>query len=258
MAQGSTGGTAVLHFGTIEFGGPTTTAVQISGKILLPVAVSSSTTIYQFTGVISGFAKANLFDTIDLNDINSATATKVSFSGGVLTVKDGSGHTAKLHFSGTYTINNFDLSDDGHGGTLIKDPPVVEQKAGNAPATVAAGSVPEVRLSDSGTVTFAGPTGTLWLDRPSTFTSKVAGFGAQESIDLPTIPFGAHTSWGTREQQRHRWHLSVKEGTHIAELALLGNYIAGSFVTASDGYGGTLITEGVQTAQQSLLTHPHA
>ena len=56
----------------------------------------------------------------------------------------------------------------------------------------------------------------------------------EESIDLPGI--------------------SVKEGTHIAKLALLGNYMAASFVTAADGHGGTLITEASQTANQLLAT----
>jgi hypothetical protein len=258
VARGATGGTAVLGIGTIEFGGPTTTAVQFQDNQFTGSSLVLDDSVH-FKGVISGFAKANLYDTIDLNDINSATATKVSFSGGVLTVKDGSGHTAQLHFSGAYTINNFHLSDDGHGGTLIKDPPVVEQRAGNAPATIADGTVLEVKVSDSGTVTFAGPTGTLWLDRPSTFTGKVADFGAQERIDLAGIPFGGHTTLGYSENSSDTGGiLSVKDGTHIAKLALLGNYMAASFVAASDGYGGTLITEGVQTAQQSLLTHPHA
>jgi hypothetical protein len=52
--------------------------------------------------------------------------------------------------------------------------------------------------------------------------------------------------------------LSVKDGTHSAKLAVLGNYIATSFVTAADGHGGTLIGEGSQTANQIVpLTAPH-
>ena len=106
---------------------------------------------------------------------------------------------------------------------------------------------------------FAGPTGTLWLDRPSTFTGKVADFGAQESIDLPGIPFGVHTTLGYSENSRDTGGiLSVKEGTHIAKIALLGNYMATSFVTAADGHGGTLITEAPRAGQQPLLTHPQA
>ena len=52
--------------------------------------------------------------------------------------------------------------------------------------------------------------------------------------------------------------LSVKKGAHIAKLALLGNYMATSFVTAADGHGGTLVTEAAQTANQLVpLTTPH-
>ena len=50
--------------------------------------------------------------------------------------------------------------------------------------------------------------------------------------------------------------MTVKEGTHIAKIALLGNYMATSFVTAADGHGGTLVTQAQQTGQQPLLTHP--
>ena len=53
-----------------------------------------------------------------------------------------------------------------------------------------------------------------------------------------------------------RTDLTVKEGTHVAKIALLGNYMATNFVTAADGHGGTLVTQAQQTGQQPLLTHP--
>jgi hypothetical protein len=40
-------------------------------------------------------------------------------------------HTAQLKFGGSYTTVNFNLTNDGHGGTLIKDPPAA------SPANVA-------------------------------------------------------------------------------------------------------------------------
>jgi hypothetical protein len=41
----------------------------------------------------------------------------------------------------------------------------------------------------------------------------------------------------------------VSDGRHSASIALLGNYMAGSFVTTADGHGGTLLTQAAQTAQ---------
>jgi hypothetical protein len=47
-------------------------------------------------------------------------------------------------------------------------------------------------------------------------------------------------------------------GTHTANIALLGNYMAASFVTAAGGFGGAVIAEEAQTPPQPLLTQPHA
>jgi hypothetical protein len=49
----------------------------------------------------------------------------------------------------------------------------------------------------------------------------------------------------------------VSDGRHAASIALLGNYMAGSFVTTADGHGGTLVTEA-QPQEQTLLAHPRA
>ena len=78
-------------------------------------------------------------------------------------------------------------------GLLITDPSVIEQQPGNAAATIADDTVLEVNTPDSGMVTFAGSTGTLWLDQPETFAGSVVGFGAQDRIDLAQIGFGAQT-----------------------------------------------------------------
>lgn len=115
------------------------------------------------------------------------------------------------------------------------------------PAIIAAGTVLEVNTPGSGQVTFAGTTGT------------VAGLRAQDEIDLPGIGFGANTTLGYCENSSDTGGtLSITDGTHAAAVALLGNYMAASFVTAADGHGGTLVTEAPETAQQPLLSHPHA
>jgi hypothetical protein len=51
----------------------------------------------------------------------------------VLTVTDGT-HTDVLNFHGSYTLANFDFASDGHGGTIVYDPPVSAAQSGNAPA----------------------------------------------------------------------------------------------------------------------------
>ena len=74
------------------------------------------------------------------------------------------------------------------------------------------------------------------------------------------MSFGANTTLGYAENKSQTGGtLSVGNGSQTAAIALLGNYMASSFVVASDLHGGTLITEAPHTAnQQSPLTTPHA
>ena len=65
----------------------------------------------------SSLSLAGLFPT------SSATYTSTGVSAGNLTVTDGT-HTAQIALLGQYVTANFKLSDDGHGGTLVVDPPV--------------------------------------------------------------------------------------------------------------------------------------
>ena len=52
--------------------------------------------------------------------------------------------------------------------------------------------------------------------------------------------------------------LSVSDGTHTANLALLGSYMASNFAMASDGHGGTAVTDSaVLGGVQPLVTPPH-
>ena len=105
-------------------------------------------------------------------------------------------------------------------------------------------------------MTFAGDTGTLKLDNSLSFAGTVARMTGQDTIDFAYIDptkvqppmFNGTSSGGT---------LNVSDGTHSANIALLGNYMASIFVTASDGHGGTLINDPPAN-QQPLLTHPHA
>ena len=79
----------------------------------------------------------------------------------------------------------------------------------------------------------------------------------RNGIDLPDIAFGAQTTLAYAENAAGAGGtLTVSDGRHAAAIALLGNYMAGSFVTAADGHGGTLVTEASQTGQP-LLTRPH-
>jgi hypothetical protein len=52
--------------------------------------------------------------------------------------------------------------------------------------------------------------------------------------------------------------LTASDGTHTANIALLGQYAAASFVMSADGFGGTLIHEAPATLTPTLTQPQHA
>jgi len=96
-------------------------------------------------------------------------------------------------------------------------------------------------------VAFAG-SGTLLVDGGTSFGWHVAGFGAGDQIDLEDIAFGTMTTKkGQNSQVSYTGDavsgtLSVTDGVHTANIALLGQYMASEFAVSNDGHGGTLIT----------------
>jgi len=83
-----------------------------------------------FRGAIEGFAGPTPADRIDLRGIafvsGTTTASFVEAPGntsGTLTVTTGA-HTAELILLGGYVTSRYTLTSDGHGGTLVTDPPV--------------------------------------------------------------------------------------------------------------------------------------
>ena len=123
--------------------------------------------------------------------------------------------------------------------------------------TIADGATVELSSAYTGAVLFAGSTGTLQLDNSSSFAGTVAGLADQDTLDLRDINFASvHTP--TYSGNSSGGTLAVTDGTHSANIALLGNYLASSFVTSSDGHGGTNIVDPVLSSanQQLALAQP--
>jgi hypothetical protein len=126
------------------------------------------------------------------------------------------------------------------------------------PITIAAGTTAEISSAYAGAVSFAGDTGRLQLDNSASFSGTVAGMTGSDTIDFADIDpakvqmpsYNGDASGGT---------LSVSDGRHSANIALLGNYLASTFTTASDGHGGTAVTDpAILGGVAPLATLPHA
>jgi hypothetical protein len=85
-------------------------------------------------------------------------------------------------------------------------------------------------------------TGTLKLDNSAKFTGTVSNFGAGKQLDLGDIGFSAASMTYTENQQATGGTLTVTDGTHTANITLLGQYSADGFQASDDQHMGTLIT----------------
>jgi hypothetical protein len=262
IAANATLGLAAADSASVTFAAST-------GTLKLDQPSTFSGEIFNFTGdgTLSGS------DHVDLKGIDYNTLQD-SYANGVLTVTDGSGDTAKLNFNGSYVLANFAFASDGNGGTIVYDPPVSSSSnqknttdlgSGTTSATIGNGVTPELPAGTPASVASTGAKGALILDgtasgsQPLNFGRVVPGFGGQNVIDLPDIAFDGQTTLGNAPNGYPAEGTSSRsDGIHVANIALLGSYMASSFAIASDDHGGTSIMAG-STIQspQLLLGTPH-
>jgi hypothetical protein len=141
----------------------------------------------------------------------------------VLTVSDGT-HTANINMVGTYSLANFHFANDGSNGTLVTDPPAnQDQRAGP--------------LSDNAESHFGES------------TPESVGLNAG---NLARLILGCAGNNVNADEL-----LSMNSATDTENLALLGQYMASSFVAASSGQTDTLFADP-PPPQPQLLTQPHA
>jgi hypothetical protein len=90
-------------------------------------------------------------------------------------------------------------------------------------------------------ITFGG-SGSLVLDNSTAFGGKIVGFGGPDQIDLADVGFGPSTTLAYSSGPLSGT-LTASDGTHTANLTLIGQYTAANFSLSADGHGGTLITD---------------
>jgi hypothetical protein len=123
------------------------------------------------------------------------------------------------------------------------------------PSTIGPGETLELGSAYAGQVSFAADTGILELLNSASFAGTVAGMSGKDTIDFtdidPTkvqIPsFSGTSTSGT---------LTVTDGLHSSNIALLGNYLASTFVASSDGHGGTNVTDPPLSPSHALSLAP--
>src|SRR6185437_8813780 len=121
------------------------------------------------------------------------------------------------------------------------------------PVTVDNGATLELTQAYAGEAIFAGNSGTLQLDDSRGFSGTVSGMTGADTLDLRDVGFSNNTALSYAANATHTGgSLSISDGTHLAQIGLVGQYGAASFVAASDGHGGISIE--LQTAPIAMLS----
>jgi hypothetical protein len=116
---GDSGVILVENGGTAEFSGGVGSSQRVAfadatGTVKLDVTPGAPLTAYSgFSAKISGFQSG------DKVDFTKLVATSASYSGGVLTLDDGTTQVAHLSLSTPYANPTFSVEPDGSGGTLL-------------------------------------------------------------------------------------------------------------------------------------------
>ena len=229
------GGVALINNGIVKIAGSSGESVKFLplGDGGLAIADKADQTS-AFSGRVSGFGGGDHSNNVQFINLPSVTfnpnvswsyvSANSSNTSGTLFVSSG-GLVAAINFVGAYSSGNFEFGDGAHASGAI-----------------------------SGTVTIRDPV----VPNGGTVSSDTAGSSLPHSgIDLPDIAFGAQTTLAYAQNAAGTGGtLTVSDGRHTAAIALLGNYMAGSFVAVADGHGGTLITDANSQQPPPLLTHP--
>ena len=147
-----------------------------------------------------------------------------------------------------------DLNGDGiigiyaaPGATLQVSTPL---SGPSGSATIGAGATLELSAANSSSVTFAGSTGSLKLDSPSTFDGVIYNFtgsgtlSSSDQIDLKGINFNSVSD------SYSNGVLTVTDGKNSAALDFNGSFTLANFKFASDGSGGTIFYDPPAPAGQ--------
>jgi hypothetical protein len=210
------------------------TLTNVNDQILGGGALGNGvlTLVNQAGGLIDGKASTALVINTGANTIVNAGKIEANGAGGVV-VSSAINNTGTLYVDGSVLTLNGAVTGAGkgviNGGTLF-----------------AAGAFSE-------NVTFAG-VGVLELARSTAYAGSVTGLatGGTNSLDLNDIASDGTTT-ATYSGTTASGTLTVTDGTHTARIKLIGDYTASTFTLASDGHGGTTVTDPPAPAAK-----PHA
>ena len=197
-----------------------------------------------FSATIAGISGAatltNMDNTISgSGDIGNGQMTLINQTKGVINNSGVNGGPLTID-TGTSTIINQGLIEATTSGQVT----LASTVSGTGRLRIDNGATLELGGGGSvdQSIDFLGSTGILKLDNSVNMASQISGFSSSDLIDFADINF-VDSNQATFSGTTAGGELRVSDGIHTATLALLGQYLASTFVSSSDGHGGTLVVD---------------
>ena len=112
-----------------------------------------------------------------------------------------------------------------------------------APAiSVSDGATVEIDGASTQSVAFLGTSGALLRQDASGFTGQVSGLAEADALDLADVHYGANTT-AAFSGNANGGTLTITDGSHTAQIAMLGDYLGSGWTLSSDGNGGTVVVD---------------
>ena len=264
----NTGGNTVTNSGTLE--------AAASGGLVIESNVSNSKTIEAYgtnAKVVIESSVTNATTGLILAsgsgaqvDLDNATISggKLQTSGSNALIETVSGSTDALNgvtitAGSTVEINaGTTLMLGGtvaNSGVLLVNGGVLDVNGALTGGTIqieGAGEAVMTQKSNESVAFLSKSTGELVLDQAPSFSGSISGLGTTQSIDLTDINFaaGVKISYSSNNRNNTSGVLTVTDGTNTAHLQLAGTYTLANFKVASDGAGGTLLTDPTVVTQK--------
>ncbi len=180
--------------------------------------------------------------------VTNAGLIEATGAGSLLSLSGGLGNSGRLVANGG-TVS--DLGSVTNTGTLMVDGGVltlVGAVSGAGGAVIDGGTL-QAQSTFTENVDFTGATGGLTLFKSQGYGGEVSGFStsAGTQLDLRDIGF-VSISEATFNGTTSGGVLTVTDGTHTANIDLVGNYTKAVFTSAGDGAGGVVVEANLPTA----------
>jgi hypothetical protein len=263
-----TGSIHIFNNSTVEIGGSVSAGQTVTFEASNADGLLILDDSHDFKGTIVGLTEANpesAENHVDLVDLAfpthgqniSVTTSGHNGSGETVTITVTEGNGKHFNVVDTVTLNvsgnsdpAFEVSSDGHGGTLLDDP------ANTGMVTIDSDAVLSVSAANSATITFtnsSGNTGELQLNDSKDFTGQIVGFTGDgttansDLIDVTDIKIADvatdKTTYTDHGNGTGTLTLYDANGLALDSINFTGNYQLANFTIEDDGAGNTLIVD---------------